>query len=230
MEELPCKGTPAQVVDQIITVLLRHPDLLVCTDGNYDDDDDKGNDFRTWLEEYGRERPRFDSVAYRASIVVYSARHAPEGAVNELGRIVAEGMPYGTLLRAGRSLRTRSATAEGTVRISYADFDPSKLPLAPFWEEVKAELQRLELTLEPSAKEERRAALDTTKNTAQTWLQIPEQGWNRKAVEFWCKGYSGPEIADSLQVAPKTVNNRISDLRNIYGEGVVPFHRKRKSG
>jgi hypothetical protein len=58
------------------------------------------------------------------------------------------------------------------------------------------------------------------------WEIIPDVGWNRKAVELWHAGYKAGEIAAKIgNLTAKTVYNRLSDLRRIYGTDVVPERR-----
>lgn len=53
------------------------------------------------------------------------------------------------------------------------------------------------------------------------WLEIPDHGWDRKAVELLHKRFTDAEIASRLHLAPKTVTNRLSKLRQQYSE-LVP--------
>lgn len=65
-----------------------------------------------------------------------------------------------------------------------------------------------------------------------TWEQIDDINWDRRALELWSMGKTGREIADKLRqdgtpVAPKTVHNRLSHLRQIHGEDVVPKSKRK---
>jgi hypothetical protein len=77
---------------------------------------------------------------------------------------------------------------------------------------------------EPQSKKSSEKA-GTVKDDDAPWLAIPE-GWAREAVRLWWGGYSKPEIAaqlDNGDISPKTVENRFSDLRRLYGKAVVPL-------
>ena len=56
---------------------------------------------------------------------------------------------------------------------------------------------------------------------------IPE-GWQRQAVKLWRQGYSAPEIGERLNYDAKTVSNRLSELRQAYGEEIVPTDAQRR--
>jgi|GEM_PF-2002361 len=67
------------------------------------------------------------------------------------------------------------------------------------------------------------------------WEQIPNHLWYRDALKLWWQDYTGPEIAQRLNVEHKTVTNQLSILRRMYGEALVPTdqqrrQRRRKSG
>ena len=61
-----------------------------------------------------------------------------------------------------------------------------------------------------------------------TWMVIPDEGYNRQLVELWSQGYKGPEIALRFSYSPRTIYNRLSELRKIYGVTIVPLKIKRK--
>lgn len=71
------------------------------------------------------------------------------------------------------------------------------------------------------------AALEATSTgrvepqVSKPWQKIPE-GWERDAEKLWWEGSTKPEIARSFRLVPKTVENRFSALRRIYGRQVVP--------
>jgi hypothetical protein len=66
------------------------------------------------------------------------------------------------------------------------------------------------------------------------WNQIPEKSWDRIALEFWYKGYLAKEIATKVnnqtnsRIIGKSVTNKISALRQMYGEEIVPKNEERK--
>lgn len=70
---------------------------------------------------------------------------------------------------------------------------------------------------------------DSADRNTQPWHVIPESGNDRKIVELWCKGYTAPEIAGMLddRLVPKTITNKISQLRGQYGQKVVPINADR---
>jgi hypothetical protein len=53
----------------------------------------------------------------------------------------------------------------------------------------------------------------------------PPQELDSKIMRLWREGLEGPAIAERLSIAPKTVQNRVTELRKLHGEGVVPYHR-----
>lgn len=99
--------------------------------------------------------------------------------------------------------------------------------MADTWPEIKADLRRAGL-LEDDAAQPAQAERD--EDAPKPWEIIPDQGWNRKAVELLWRGYSGDVIARQVSVEHKTVLNRLSDLRKIYGAEIVPYLRDKKSG
>ena len=65
----------------------------------------------------------------------------------------------------------------------------------------------------------------------QPWHQVPEHLWDRKAVELWWAGHSQKEIGQQLSQAPKTVRNRLAQLRKEFGPQIVPLrHGRGNSG
>lgn len=54
------------------------------------------------------------------------------------------------------------------------------------------------------------------------------QGWRREAAILWRQGYSAPEIGEKLGYDAKTVANRLSELRQVYGEEIVPTDAQRR--
>lgn len=65
-------------------------------------------------------------------------------------------------------------------------------------------------------------------NGVQPWQQITDYLWDRKAVEMWWGNYINIEIGRAVHVSPRRVTNRLSELRKIYGEGVVPTDKQRR--
>jgi len=60
------------------------------------------------------------------------------------------------------------------------------------------------------------------------WLQIPDHGWDRRALELWCRGYTIPEIAVRLDRCPQTVRNRLTTLRTTHPDYVPMAAQLRK--
>jgi hypothetical protein len=65
------------------------------------------------------------------------------------------------------------------------------------------------------------------KGVSEPWEVIPDKGGHREAVKLWRAGYTAPEIELRIGSRPaaKTIHNRISDLRKIYGSEIVPYRR-----
>lgn len=57
--------------------------------------------------------------------------------------------------------------------------------------------------------------------------RVKDHNWDRIAVQMWWDGYSNVEIGKRVHVTPERVTNRISELRQLYGEEIVPYHRDR---
>jgi hypothetical protein len=62
------------------------------------------------------------------------------------------------------------------------------------------------------------------------WEQIEDKSWNRLAVQLWWQGLNNQSIANQIkrehnleELSSKTVRNRISKLRQKYGEDIVPL-------
>ncbi len=60
------------------------------------------------------------------------------------------------------------------------------------------------------------------------WELIPDVGNDRLIVRLWHEGESLKDIATALDRKPHTIRNRISILRGIYGDGIVPKDGSRK--
>lgn len=82
------------------------------------------------------------------------------------------------------------------------------------WEVIKTELDRYNPLCNQAAAE------SVQQPEGKPWdiIQDPKK---RKMVELWCEGYSSREIARQFECAPKTISNRISELRQRYGPEVV---------
>lgn len=54
------------------------------------------------------------------------------------------------------------------------------------------------------------------------WNRVSDHGWDRDALDLWWQGLTVPEIAARLHLGEKTVRNRLTALRKIHGEEIVP--------
>jgi hypothetical protein len=61
------------------------------------------------------------------------------------------------------------------------------------------------------------------------WEFIPELSWDRAALRLWWLDHSCPAIARQLHVSTKTITNRLSELRTMYGTGIVPTDWQRRN-
>jgi hypothetical protein len=64
--------------------------------------------------------------------------------------------------------------------------------------------------------------INTSRETTPPWEQIPDHLWDRTALEMWHGGYNNREIGKSVNVSPRAVTNRLSELRKQYGLEIVP--------
>jgi hypothetical protein len=74
------------------------------------------------------------------------------------------------------------------------------------------------------------AAAQQPTPSRQPWYQVPEHLWDRRAVELWWAGHSHKEIGLQLHQAPKTVRNRLAQLRKAFGPHVIPLRHGRDNG
>jgi len=60
------------------------------------------------------------------------------------------------------------------------------------------------------------------------WTKISDHGWDRLAVQLLHEGYTSPEIARKTgkEITAKTVDNRLSQLRALYGTEIVPYRKQ----
>ena len=104
----------------------------------------------------------------------------------------------------------------------FAVFVEALRTIAQTYEEAKNVITRYldnklpndaEQAIEPSKPE--KALEDTT-------------GWDLTLIEMWNKGHSRDEIANRVNVSKDRVTNRVTELRNKFGEDIVPYHKDRK--
>ena len=58
------------------------------------------------------------------------------------------------------------------------------------------------------------------------WNRVSDHGWDRQALDLWWQGLTVPEIASRLHMGEKTVRNRLTTMRKVYGEKIVPTARQ----
>jgi hypothetical protein len=63
----------------------------------------------------------------------------------------------------------------------------------------------------------------TQTETSQAWLTIPDKGWDRECLQLWHRGLTCKDIGIRLQKNDKTIRNRLNQLRNEFGEQIVPY-------
>jgi hypothetical protein len=59
------------------------------------------------------------------------------------------------------------------------------------------------------------------------WALIPDHLWDRQALRLWWAGLTCVEIGVRISQAPKTVRNRLTQLRKQHGTAVVPLNGRR---
>ena len=57
------------------------------------------------------------------------------------------------------------------------------------------------------------------------WQNIPDLGYDREMLTLWHHEYTAREIGDRLGKSPKTILNRVCELRKEHGKEVVPLRR-----
>lgn len=72
-----------------------------------------------------------------------------------------------------------------------------------------------------------RTAANPVDPTDKPWERIPDHLWDRRALKLWWEGLTCPEIGQRLSQAPKTIRNRLTQLRKAHGPAVVPFNGRR---
>ncbi len=86
---------------------------------------------------------------------------------------------------------------------------------------------------EPSSQSSHPVALEKVESgqaekARHPWEEIPDHAWDRKALALWWEDYSCPEIGEKLSQSAKTVLNRLSALRQMYGTEIVPTDKQRR--
>ncbi|KPL80851.1 hypothetical protein ADN00_01290 [Ornatilinea apprima] len=156
------------------------------------------------------------------------------GSRKDAGSISADANPVEVKLMLARNLLTIHAHAlpsDGTllrVRLH------GERTLWSLWDAIRDELEKLgwfslpELPEIPAPVETKPESQPQAASTAaEIWLSIPDIGANREILRHWHKGLTCDQIAVRVSLSPKTVLNRVNQLRKEHGAEVVPY---RKSG
>lgn len=70
---------------------------------------------------------------------------------------------------------------------------------------------------------------DSAKKTREALGKIDDNGWDRLVLELWRAGHTCGEIESKTHVAGEArIRNRLSELRHIYGEDIVPTNEQRR--
>ena len=214
MEELQCKGTPAQVARRVLAVLAEDPNLV----WQVSPQKERPTDLRDVLSRT-QGLPAVDLPEDLPVIYIYVGYRYVPGQRTMGGSFTAERLLDRSLLTASARIRQKTIYPDGRLEQSLVeDFTE----LAPIWEKVKSELIRLGLVSEVESTQ-----VERVEDAPKPWVKIPDVGWNRKAVELWHAGYTAREIASMIDrdLTSKTILNVISTLRRIYGTDVVPERR-----
>jgi len=180
MEEIKCKGTPAQVARRVLAVLAEDPDLNwhVNVAGAYPDD------WQDHLLICGRLTPDIPDDQALVKIVVL------RGDWPVVGHIEAEQLTGYVLVTAHkRGRKTERDTERGIVRSITEDFSAMK----PVWEKVKAELVRhgfiAELSdlgyLDDSAPKQPRGKPGRPRNPHNEWANEQVNVYHRPPAEVY---------------------------------------------
>lgn len=62
------------------------------------------------------------------------------------------------------------------------------------------------------------------------WELIADNAWDRQLIELWWQDYPCAIIARRVGVTSKTVINRLSQLRQLYGKDIIPTDSQRRGG
>ncbi len=62
------------------------------------------------------------------------------------------------------------------------------------------------------------------------WEVITDFEWDRRALRLWWMNRSCAEIGHELSVSPKTIRNRLCELRKVHGTSIVPMGPQRRKG
>jgi hypothetical protein len=237
MEELFCIGTPAQIAQTILDFLRQDHELVAFANAEFYDAtfETLMDNVDVWRWRWPTFPPDAPSIGIHVWHYLYDLpvfERLPNFVdgkreltfhkypLDSLGEVGLLALGDHTRLLAGQIRFVEKFAKEGAI-LRYVE---SSMPeaLAPIWERVKAELSRLGLVIEVQSTPATRDG-----DARKPWENIPDVGWNRRAVELWHAGYTAREIARMIDrgLAPKTIANVISNLRGIYGTDVVPERR-----
>lgn len=156
------------------------------------------------------------------------------GSRKDAGSIPADANPVEvklTLARNQVTIHAHALPSDGTllrVRLH------GERTLWELWDAIRNELEKLgwfslpEISVSPAPVETKPELQQQAASTAaEIWLSIPDIGANREILRHWHKGLTCDQIAVRVSLSPKTVLNRVNQLRKEHGAEVVPY---RKSG
>lgn len=102
-------------------------------------------------------------------------------------------------------------------KITLVDFDVDETSLG-IWEQLCDHAEKYEYL----------EGYDAQEVLFQPWRKIPDIGWDRQALKLWWEDLTSREIGHKLRRKPQTILNKISDLRRLHGEELVPKRRSSK--
>jgi hypothetical protein len=146
MEELPCKGTPAQVARRVLAVLAEDPNLV----WQVSPQKERPTDLRDVLSRT-QGLPAVDLQEDLPVIYIYVGYRYVPGQRTMGGSFTAERLLDHTLLTASARVRQKTMYPDGRLEQSLVE-DFSEL--APIWAKIKAELIRLGLVIEAEPAQE----------------------------------------------------------------------------
>jgi hypothetical protein len=207
MEELHCKGTPAQVARRVLAVLAEDPDLL-------------------WLIDQYKDYPR----PLPKALNELDGRRVPNelenwpvvtihlhGKLPFTGDIRAEPTPHYTLLTA--DARTLKIWHDGQRRRRQITEDFSEL--APIWEKVKAELNRRGMVIEAEpafALPHRKGGRPRYPEDDYAWEQVNVNHRDRKDVYPEWKERADPDRLKQLADPQDSFNKAVRAARGRKGD------------
>jgi len=246
MEELQCKGTPAQVMRRVLAVLAEDPDLLWQTDAPG----------ATWsptdatilAEVLGR---RLDIPDGRDAIAVRILRGAAfvgermtrteepgrrvttitRGTPIPLGVMRAEQLPGYVLVKAmGESSLDKTITDDGTIQ---RDLSADFAAFAPTWERVKSELERVGLVAQAAPTEHTEQAPQAAPAITETHPPKSKGGRPRLEEDDWAyaeigKGRPKTDVYNEWRLLPAVKRRRLEDTQQSFDSAMKSRAKKQK--